>query len=192
LPANAHALILQIGLKDLESIQFIEKGLAMRYDLIDTPLGELLVAGDEDGIRRINFQQGNQPFPIGADWKRDRRFMGEAAAQLKAYFAGSLKRFDLRLAPQGSDFQRRVWRALQGIPYGVLVAYQDIADEIGNSKACRAVGAANGKNPIPIVIPCHRVVGSNGKLTGFAGGLHLKEYLIELESAAYAGGRARR
>ena len=158
----------------------------MQYDLIDTPLGKLLVAGDREGIRRINFQQGNQPFPIGTDWKRNSRSLQDATIQLKAYFSGNLKRFDLQLAPQGTDFQQKVWRALQGIPYGVLVSYQDIANKIGNPKAYRAVGAANGKNPIPIVIPCHRVVGSNGQLTGFAGGLHLKEYLIELESATYA------
>jgi methylated-DNA-[protein]-cysteine S-methyltransferase len=160
----------------------------MQYDLIDTPLGKLLVAGDREGIRRINFQEGRQPFPVGTDWQRDSRFMQDAVIQLKAYFSGSLKSFDLPLAPEGTDFQQRVWRALQGIPYGVLMSYQDIANKIGNPKACRAVGAANGKNPIPIVIPCHRVIGSNGHLTGFAGGLHIKEYLIGLESATYAAG----
>jgi methylated-DNA-[protein]-cysteine S-methyltransferase len=158
----------------------------MQYDLIDTPLGKLLVAGDKEGIRCINFQQGSQPFPIGTNWERNRRVMRNAVIQLNAYFSGHLKRFDLKLAPEGTDFQQNVWRALQDIPYGVLVSYQDIANKIGNPKACRAVGAANGKNPIPIVIPCHRVIGSNGQLTGFAGGLHLKEYLIELESATYA------
>ena len=166
-------------------IHAIEKGCTMHYDLLDTPLGKLLVAGDREGIRRINFQEGGRPFPIGADWERNSRSMKDAAIQLKAYFSGKLKRFDLPLAPEGTDFQQKVWRALQGIPYGVLVSYRDIAEKIGNPKACRAVGAANGKNPIPVVIPCHRVIGSNGQLTGFAGGLHLKEYLIELESATY-------
>ena len=101
--------------------------------------------------------------------------------QLEAYFAGELQRFDLALAPDGTDFQQAVWQALTTIPYGATCSYGEIARQIGKPKASRAVGAANGQNPIPIIIPCHRVIGSTGKLTGFGGGLAAKEILLELE-----------
>jgi methylated-DNA-[protein]-cysteine S-methyltransferase len=111
------------------------------------------------------------------------RFLLEAAAQLHAYFAAKLRRFDLPLDMQGTDFQRRVWRQLEEIPYGETRSYAQIANAIGTPKAVRAVGAANGANPIAIIVPCHRVIGSNGKLTGFGGGLPMKQRLLELEGA---------
>jgi methylated-DNA-[protein]-cysteine S-methyltransferase len=107
----------------------------------------------------------------------------EAIRQLRAYFAKKLTRFDLPLQPEGTPFQIEVWRELQTIPYGKVISYGELAKRIGKPRASRAVGGANGSNPIPIIIPCHRVIGSNGKLTGYAGGLHIKEALLKLESA---------
>jgi methylated-DNA-[protein]-cysteine S-methyltransferase len=105
----------------------------------------------------------------------------EAAEQLQNYFSGKLYKFSLPLAPEGTDFRLRVWETLISVPYGQTRSYKDIAQAIGNTKASRAVGLANNKNPIPIVIPCHRVIGSNGKLVGYRGGLQIKEYLLKLE-----------
>jgi methylated-DNA-[protein]-cysteine S-methyltransferase len=136
-----------------------------------------LVAG-EQGIEQIRFE--GEP-PVGV--VRDDRLLKPAMEQLSSYFAGELQTFDLLLAPQGTQFQKRVWKALLTIPYGETRSYAQIADAIGSPKAVRAVGAANGQNPIPIVIPCHRVIGSNGKLTGFGGGLPMKRRLLDLESA---------
>jgi len=112
---------------------------------------------------------------------RKPELFAEAAAQLGAYFRGELKEFDLKLNPQGTDFQKKVWGLLREIPLGQTITYGELAVLSGNPKASRAVGAANGKNPLPIVIPCHRVIGSNGKLTGFAGGLAAKKALLKLE-----------
>ena len=109
--------------------------------------------------------------------------LDELARQLRAYFAGALRRFDLPLDPQGSAFQKRVWQHLETIPYGATRSYRQVAESVGTPQAVRAVGAANGANPIPIVIPCHRVIGSSGKLTGYGGGLELKKRLLELEGA---------
>jgi len=153
----------------------------MVYDLIDTPLGPVAVTGDEEGIRQIAFQKGRLPLKIEDHWQRDPNFLNAARRQITAYFAGELQCFDLALAPVGTDFQQRVWRALKQIPYGHLVSYRDIAATIGNPRACRAVGGANGKNPIPIVIPCHRVIGSQGQLVGYGEGLDIKKKLIDLE-----------
>jgi methylated-DNA-[protein]-cysteine S-methyltransferase len=138
-----------------------------------------LLAGDK-GIEQIRFE--GEP-PEGT--LRDNAFpvLKEAARQLQAYFAGELKVFDLPLAPRGTDFQKSVWNALLEIPYGQTRSYSQIAAAIGSPKAVRAVGAANGQNPIPIVIPCHRVIGSSGKLVGFGGGLPLKRMLLDLESS---------
>ena len=112
--------------------------------------------------------------------------MGAAARQLSEYFSGARTEFDLPLAPEGTEFQRTVWRRLQDIPYGETIAYGELARRVGNPKASRAVGAANGANRIPIVIPCHRVIAANGKLTGFGGGLPIKEALLSLEAKRLA------
>ena len=154
----------------------------LRYTTLDTPLGEVLLAGDGQGLRRINFLRGNRPVQPEPHWERDAAPFEEALRQLRAYFGGSLQTFDLPLAPVGTQFQQRVWRALREIPYGETISYGELARRIGDGKASRAVGAANGRNPLPIVIPCHRVIGSSGKLTGFAGGLHLKEGLLSHEA----------
>jgi methylated-DNA-[protein]-cysteine S-methyltransferase len=137
--------------------------------------------GDEQGLRRIVFPKENNPTTVQDDWRKRPEFFAPVKAQLRAYFNGELKRFDLMLAPAGTPFQLKVWQALLTIPYGELVSYKAIAEAIGNPKAVRAVGGAVGKNPIPIIVPCHRCVGSDGSLTGFGGGLDTKKRLIDLE-----------
>jgi methylated-DNA-[protein]-cysteine S-methyltransferase len=154
----------------------------MRYDAFKTGLiGNLTLVGDEAGLRYIHFQQQKTPRAIPDDWERNPAFFAPVKAQLRAYFEGELKQFDLPLAPVGTTFQLRVWHALRAIPYGEVASYKSIAEAVGNPRAVRAIGAANGKNPIPIVIPCHRVIGSDGSLTGFGGGLETKKLLLDLE-----------
>jgi methylated-DNA-[protein]-cysteine S-methyltransferase len=148
---------------------------------IESPLGPLLLAADETGLRSIDFVNGRRPVSPDAAWYEDPAFLSEPVRQLRAYFAGDLETFDLPLAPAGTTFQLAVWCNLCEIPYGKTISYGELARRLGNPKACRAVGLANGSNPIPIVIPCHRVIGSNGKLTGYGGGLLLKEKLLALE-----------
>jgi methylated-DNA-[protein]-cysteine S-methyltransferase len=157
--------------------------LVVVYDIMDSQLGEILVAKDEQGIRYISFHRGIKPLLIDPDWTRDSKKLKPITDQLKAYFAGELTNFEVDLAPRGTPFQQKVWSALCNIPYGKTASYIDIAKAIGNEKACRAVGGANGRNPIPIIIPCHRVIGKNGKLTGFSSGLGIKEALLNLESS---------
>ena len=138
----------------------------------------LRLAASSAGVRRIEFHPGAPP---SGDPDPGYPLLAEVANQLRAYFAGSLKRFDLPLDLRGTDFQRRVWRYLETIPYGETRSYRQVADSIGASNAVRAVGAANGANPIPIVVPCHRVIGSGGSLVGYGGGLELKKQLLALE-----------
>jgi methylated-DNA-[protein]-cysteine S-methyltransferase len=145
--------------------------------VIDSPIGPVGLRSDADGLTEITFHAR------GAAGARPRAgVLGEATRQLDAYFSKRLRRFDLPLAPHGTPFQLEVWQALQRIPYGDTWSYADLARRIGRPDAVRAVGAANGRNPIPIVIPCHRVIGSNGQLVGFGGGLPLKRWLLDLES----------
>jgi methylated-DNA-[protein]-cysteine S-methyltransferase len=154
----------------------------MYYDYFDTGLiGTLTLVGDEAGLRHIEFEKKKPTLAIKADWQRKPHFFGPAKEQLRAYFKGGLKRFELPLVPVGTAFQLKVWEALKKIPYGELASYGDIAAAIGNPKAVRAVGGANARNPLPIIIPCHRVIGSDGSLTGFGGGLTTKQRLIDLE-----------
>lgn len=152
----------------------------LNYLYLDSPLGRLRLLSDGKALKRIEFE--NRQDSDGRE--QSDPVLDEAARQLREYFAGEREAFSLPLAPDGTEFQRQVWSALEGIPYGESRSYQDIADQVGNRKAVRAVGAANGRNPIPIVVPCHRVIGSNGKLTGFAGGLELKQQLLSLEGFA--------
>ncbi len=153
----------------------------MYYNHMDSPIGRLLLAGDEDGISLISFPTGSRARAAETGWRKDPGPFVEAERQLGAYFAGELTEFDLPLAPRGTPFQLSVWRALCRIPYGETVSYGAIAQTIGRPSASRAVGAANGANPLPIVVPCHRVIGSTGKLTGFGGGLDTKAALLGLE-----------
>jgi methylated-DNA-[protein]-cysteine S-methyltransferase len=151
------------------------------YTRIDSPLGPLLLVADEAGLRQIHFVNGRRPAKPEPEWQEDATLLQEPIRQLRAYFAGDLETFDLPLAPEGTPFQLKVWKLLCDIPYGETISYGELARRIGNPKASRAVGLANGSNPIPIIIPCHRVIGSNGKLTGYGGGLPIKEKLLALE-----------
>jgi len=148
------------------------------YRRMSSPVGELLLAGDEHAITAILFE-GNAPEPGWSEGTTSP--LQEAAAQLAAYFAGERRAFELPLAPRGTPFQRRVWDELLRIPYGETISYGELARRVGNANASRAVGLANGQNPLPIVVPCHRVIGANGKLTGYGGGLPIKARLLELE-----------
>ena len=151
----------------------------MNYTWIDTPIGRLLLASDADGLRWIDFANGNTQ--IDPTWHDNPAPLEETIRQLLAYFAGQLREFNVPLAPEGTPFQKNVWGHLCEIPYGETISYGVLARRTGNPKASRAVGLANGANPIPIIIPCHRVIGSNGKLTGYGGGLSIKEKLLALE-----------
>jgi len=155
----------------------------MNYAYLETPIGKLLIAGDNEAICHIGFPKKGKPVQPEADWKPSSRGpVAEAIRQLREYFTGCRTGFDLPLKPEGTPFQENVWRHLQDIPYGETISYGELARRVGNPNASRAVGAANGCNPIPIVIPCHRVIGSNGKLVGFGGGLPIKEALLALET----------
>ena len=154
----------------------------MYYCYMNTPIGDLLLAGDEDGLSMIGFPQGKMRRDPEPDWIFNEQPFAEAVRQLDEYFAGDRKAFDLPLHLSGTDFQVQVLEELQRIPYGETTSYGAIAKRIGRPKAMRAVGAANGRNPIPIVIPCHRVIGSGGDLTGFGGGLDTKAALLRLEA----------
>jgi methylated-DNA-[protein]-cysteine S-methyltransferase len=146
-----------------------------------SPIGPLLFAGDEDGLRFLMFKKGRDKAEPRPDWEPDRRRLNEPIRQVEAYFGGKLKTFDFSLAPQGTAFQTSVWKELLRIPYGATISYGELARRLGNPKAVRAVGLANGSNPIAIVIPCHRVIGSNGSLVGYGGGLPIKQALLALE-----------
>jgi methylated-DNA-[protein]-cysteine S-methyltransferase len=155
----------------------------MNYCYADSPIGALLIAGDHEAIHLIAFPKNGKPCRPGEGWTESAGgALTEAVRQLREYFAGRRTEFDLPLAPEGTAFQRKVWRKLQEIPYGETISYGELARRVGNPKASRAVGSANGKNQIPIVIPCHRVIAGDGGLGGFGGGLPVKEKLLKLES----------
>ncbi len=154
------------------------------YTTFKTPLCDITLVGNEDGLSYLHLHTGKDEcnFTINPNWKEDKKFFAKEIAQLKEFAAGKRKRFDLKLNPEGTAFQNKVWKALSTIPYGDTYTYKDIAKQIGNAKASRAVGMANSKNPIPLIVPCHRVIGANGKLTGFASGLEIKQTLLDLET----------
>ncbi len=147
----------------------------------NSPIGPLTLAADSQGLRHIVFPQGSRCFEAPDDWQPDNRHFTTVIAQLGEYFAGSRTSFSVKLSPHGTDFQRSVWLALLQIEYAKTTSYGDVARILGKPKASRAVGAANGANPIPIIIPCHRVIGAGGKLTGFGGGLPTKQWLLAHE-----------
>ena len=141
---------------------------------METPIGRILLEADENGVCALRFhacKAVSDAHPV----------LDMAELELNEYFAGRRRRFSVPLSIHGTDFQKKVWRALTEIPYGATASYLDIAEAVGNPKACRAVGMANHVNPLPVFVPCHRVVGKNGKLTGYAGGLEMKQFLLELE-----------
>ena len=156
---------------------------ALFYTAIDdSPVGPLLLAGDSDALHVLAFGVGCRPREIDAEWKPDTKgVLKDVRKELDQYFAGKLKKFTTRLAFTGTPFQNAVWKELTRIPYGETISYLDLANRIKNPKAVRAVGMANGANPIAIIVPCHRVIGSNGSLTGFGGGLPTKRALLDLE-----------
>jgi methylated-DNA-[protein]-cysteine S-methyltransferase len=155
--------------------------MAIAYTHLASPIGPLLLACDSSRLRQITFSRNGDPESPDPSWREDESQFAVAIRQLRAYFAGELETFDLPLSPHGTPFQQKVWQELCGIPYGETISYGELAKRIGNPNASRAVGLANGSNPIPIIIPCHRVIGSNGKLTGYGGGLPIKEKLLALE-----------
>ena len=148
----------------------------------DSPVGPLLLAGDHDALHVLSFGVGSRPRQIDASWQPDTKgVLKNIRKELDQYFAGRLKQFSTPVAFRGTPFQNTVWQELQRIPYGETISYLELARRIDNKKAVRAVGMANGANPIAIIVPCHRVIGSNGSLTGFGGGLPNKRALLELE-----------
>jgi methylated-DNA-[protein]-cysteine S-methyltransferase len=154
---------------------------AMEYTYNESPVGSLLIAGCGGALWQISFPEGGRVRKPLPGWLRAEKPFTEAVRQLRAYFSRDLRRFDLPLQPHGTPYQLTVWRELQRIPYGETITYGELARRIGNPKGSRAVGAANGRNPLPIVIPCHRVIGRGGQLTGFGGGLSVKQMLLDLE-----------
>jgi len=163
----------------------------VNYAYLETPIGTLLIAGDASAVLQVTFSVHGKPAKAEAGWVESQRGpVGEAIRQLREYFAGKRTGFDLPLAPRGTEFQRSVWRQLQEIPYGETISYGELARRVGNPKASRAVGSANGANPLPIVIPCHRVIAGNGTLGGFGGGLPMKQTLLALEQGASISNRA--
>jgi methylated-DNA-[protein]-cysteine S-methyltransferase len=154
---------------------------SLHYQIIDSPVGPLTLAGVGSTLMHLRMR-GQTHEPDRSGWRpAPTRAFADVVAQLDAFFAGQLTAFDVDVALQGTDFQYRVWAALRTIPYGETRSYGDIAVEIGAPGASRAVGLANGRNPISIIVPCHRVIGSNGNLTGYGGGLDRKRILLDLE-----------
>lgn len=157
-----------------------DKKMETQYAIMNSPINPLLIAENSSGVSAIIFNADSYSIP--ASWRRVEKLSTDVMKQLSEYFNGERYNFDLPLAPEGTSFQLEVWNALEKIPYGETISYLDLAKRIGKPAAVRAVGAANGANPLPIVIPCHRVIGHNGKLTGYGGGLEKKQYLLSMES----------
>ena len=166
--------------------------MSLAYHDFDTPIGTLRIVGDDDGVERVDLPNSAASDP-DPEWRARRRSLPgplqRAKRQLLEYFDGARRDFDLPLAPAGTPFQHRVWDELRRIPYGETISYGELARRIGRPTASRAVGAANGRNPLAIVVPCHRVIGADGTLTGYGGGLPVKETLLAHERDGAAGGR---
>ena len=156
------------------------------YTTVDSPIGELLLTAEDGALTRLYMS----PFHLDSAWVHDPAALAEPARQLAEYFAGERTEFELELRPAGTVFQQAVWELLLGIPYGKTTSYGALALELGDPRKVRAVGLANGRNPISIVIPCHRVIGADGSLTGYGGGLPRKRHLLDLEAEVVAGFRA--
>lgn len=157
------------------------------YHRHPSPIGELLLISDGDALTGLAMEESNHPVRPGESWLLDKGPFHDATAQLDQYFAGERSDFDLPVALRGTPFQMRVWEALREIPYGETRSYQEIARRVDSPRAVRAVGGANGRNPVAIVIPCHRVIGADGSLTGYGGGLWRKEFLMNLERSRILG-----
>ncbi|HEX9625379.1 MAG TPA: methylated-DNA--[protein]-cysteine S-methyltransferase [Acidiferrobacterales bacterium] len=161
------------------------------HHTLASPIGDLLLVGDEDALHGVYFQAGPRPTKPRKEWQPSEKPFREVTRQLKAYFTGKLTTFDLPLAPAGTEFQLKVWKTLQTIPYGKTWSYGELARKIRRPAASRAVGAANGQNPIPVIVPCHRVIGADDSLTGFGGGLPIKQKLLALEGALPGGAQVK-
>jgi len=160
----------------------LDRTARRRYTTVDTPIGKLLLVSDGQAVIGLYFDPDDRYVPrVGPDWIADRALLASAVDQLRAYLAGDLTVFDLPVATGGTQFQRQVWRALADIPYGHTTSYGQLAARVGRPTASRAVGMANGRNPISIILPCHRVIGASGGLTGYGGGLNRKQQLLDLE-----------
>lgn len=164
------------------------KVTAINWEEADSPLGTFLLGGDGRRVVRVALPGTWAKEDVPASWSYAPGSLAPATEQLAAYFEGTLEAFDLDLEPHGTAFQRSVWRALVDIPYGATASYRDVASAIENAKATRAVGLANNRNPIALMIPCHRVIGADGSLTGYGGGLEMKSWLLEHERTVRAGG----
>ena len=156
----------------------------LAYDQFDTPHGTMLVTATPKGLAGVYFK-GQKHFPKKREWQRDARhpMLRRARRELAEYFAGKRKRFDVPLDPQGTVFQRKIWKAISSVSFGRTLTYSEIAKRAGHAGSARAAGAATGRNPISVIVPCHRIMGSDGSLTGYAGGLNRKRALLRLESA---------
>lgn len=156
-----------------------------RYARIATPLGTLIAVAEDEALVTLEFEGGKHEVEVRSDWREDPRAtpLRATVTQVAEYFAGARREFDLPLAPAGTDFQKRVWREIARIPFGKTLSYAELARRAGAPDSARAAGAATGRNPLAIVVPCHRVVGSDGSLTGYAGGIDRKVRLLELEGA---------
>jgi len=155
----------------------------MYYDIYTSPFCDIIIVGDEDGITHLHLDtgKGKRKFVIDKSWIKNKDFFVSLKKQLDGYFIGKNIEFDIKINPKGTEFQKKVWNELRKIPYGELRSYKQVAESLASPKSARAVGMANSKNPIPLIIPCHRVIAQNGKLTGFAHGLEIKEQLINHE-----------
>lgn len=151
------------------------------FDILPSPIGDLLILAQEFALKEIIFQPKDQAHQINPEWIRGSELIEHTKSELSAYFSGHLKEFTVQVNPCGTPFQKKIWKEVMSIPYGQVCSYQDIANKINHTSACRAVGRANAQNPIPIIIPCHRVIGKSGKLTGYAGGLNRKQKLLNIE-----------
>lgn len=150
----------------------------MKTAVIETPVGILEIKGDAEGLASVLFKDSDDVVVS----EKIPKELQDSVNQLQEYFDGKRKEFNIKLSPEGTDFQKKVWKQLEGIPFGKTATYQQMANQLGDPKVIRAAASANGKNPISIIIPCHRVIGSDGSLTGYAGGLHRKKWLLEFES----------
>lgn len=155
----------------------------MYFTEFQTQFCPIILVGNQDGLTNLELRtgEGKRQFELGKNWVRHDEFFAETKAQVLQYFSGERKTFNLKLNPKGTDFQQRVWNELAKIPFGETRSYKDLAIAIGKPKSSRAIGMANSKNPIPLIFPCHRVVGTNGSLTGFAHGLNIKRRLLDFE-----------
>jgi methylated-DNA-[protein]-cysteine S-methyltransferase len=158
----------------------------MFFTITDSPIGELLLAGDGVALRRVDMREGRRPVAISSSWERNDAVFADVRRQLDEYFDGRRRVFDLPLSLAGNPFERRVWEALREIPYGQTISYGALAAAVGNPGGARAVGVANARNPVAVIVPCHRVIGADGNLTGYGGGLERKRFLLDLEAGTTA------